>query len=106
MAEPQFVALMRQQIAGQQLLGAVIAGVTAPPTLTNAVFAFQEEQRSALMAEVSVCRATRAAATNGRGTDAVVSKPSDQLPGAGVSSHQGGGPDAGDAGEDAHRVGR
>ena len=51
MAEPQFVALMRQQIASQQLLGAVIAGVTAPPTLTNAVFAFQEEQRSALMAE-------------------------------------------------------
>ncbi len=51
MAEAQFVDLMRQQIAGQQLLGALTAGVTAPPLLTNAVFAFQEEQRSALMAE-------------------------------------------------------
>lgn len=51
MSQAGFIDLMRQQIAGQQLLGAVIAGVTAPPVLTNAVFAFQEEQRSALMAE-------------------------------------------------------
>lgn len=51
MSEAEFIDLMRQQIAAQQILGALVAGVAAPPLLTDAVFAFQEEQRSALMAE-------------------------------------------------------
>lgn len=51
MSEAEFLDLTRQQIAAQQILGAVVAGVAVPPLLTNAVFAFEEEQRSGLMAE-------------------------------------------------------
>ncbi len=54
LGEQQFLAMMRQQLAAQQLAGAVTSGVIVPPTLAKAVFAFEEEKRSALMAEFPI----------------------------------------------------
>ena len=54
LGEQEFLALMRQQLATQQLLGAVTAGVTVPAPLAKSIFAFEAEKRSALMAEFPV----------------------------------------------------
>ncbi|MBV8459247.1 MAG: peptidylprolyl isomerase, partial [Acetobacteraceae bacterium] len=54
LGEQQFLALMRQQLAAQQLLGAITAGVTVPPPMAKSIFAVEEEKRSALMAEFPV----------------------------------------------------
>lgn len=50
--EPQFLDMMRGQLAAQQLVGAVTAGVTVPPVLAKSVYAFEQEKRSAQMVEV------------------------------------------------------
>jgi peptidyl-prolyl cis-trans isomerase D len=54
LGEQQFLALMRQQLATQQVLSALTAGVTVPPPMAKSIFAFEEEKRSALMAELPV----------------------------------------------------
>ena len=52
MTEPQFLGLIRSDLMRRQLLSAVRAGAAAPETLTQAVFAFQQERRVADMVEV------------------------------------------------------
>ena len=47
MTEAGFLGLARADMAQRQLLGAVSAGIAAPATLTNLVFDFEREQRSA-----------------------------------------------------------
>lgn len=54
MSEPQFLDLMREQIASQQLLGAVAAGAGAPGLLVRKIFDFEQQRRSALMVELPV----------------------------------------------------
>ena len=54
MSEPQFLELMRSQLAAQQLLDAVAAGAAVPPLLVRKVFDFAQEKRSALTVEIPV----------------------------------------------------
>ncbi len=54
LSEPQFLDLMRAQLASQQLLSAVAAGASAPGLLVRKVFDFQQEKRSALTVELPV----------------------------------------------------
>ena len=46
-SEPQFLALVRHELARQQLTGAVRAGAGAPPALSRPLLAWAREQRSA-----------------------------------------------------------
>jgi peptidyl-prolyl cis-trans isomerase D len=52
LSEPEFLDLMREQLASQQLLSAVAAGAGAPAMLVRKIFDFEEQQRSALMVEL------------------------------------------------------
>ena len=52
LSEPEFLDLMRAQLASQQLLSAVAAGASAPGLLARKVFDFEQEKRSALMVEL------------------------------------------------------
>jgi len=52
LSEQQFLALVRSQLAAQQLMGAVSAGASAPELLRRKVFDFAQEKRSALMVEL------------------------------------------------------
>lgn len=47
MTEPQFLTLVRAELARQQLSGAVRGGASAPPALARPLLAWQREQRSA-----------------------------------------------------------
>lgn len=47
LTEQHFLSLVRQQIGQEQVMGAVAAGATAPPDLTQALFAYQNETRKA-----------------------------------------------------------
>ena len=51
LSEPRFLDLMRRDIAQTELLQAVRAGVAAPESLAVQAFAYQNEQRSADLAE-------------------------------------------------------
>ena len=52
LSEPEFLDLMREQLASQQLLSAVAAGASAPGLLVRKIFDFEQQQRSALMVEL------------------------------------------------------
>jgi peptidyl-prolyl cis-trans isomerase D len=52
LTEDRFLAMVSGQIAQQQLLGAVTAGVAPPTLMATKLFAFTAEKRSALVAEV------------------------------------------------------
>jgi len=54
LSESSFLGLMREQIASQQLLGAIAAGAGAPGLLVRKIFDFEQQQRSALMVELPV----------------------------------------------------
>jgi peptidyl-prolyl cis-trans isomerase D len=51
LTEPQFLELMRQDLAGTELMQAVAAGVRAPDILTDRVYQIQHETRAADTAE-------------------------------------------------------
>jgi peptidyl-prolyl cis-trans isomerase D len=54
LSEPQFLDLMRAQLASQQVLSAVAAGAVAPGLLVQKVFDYEQERRSALTVELPV----------------------------------------------------
>ena len=58
LSEPQFLGLMRQDLAQKQLIGAVGAGAAAPAVLARAVFAFQQEKRVAAIAQLPFAAAS------------------------------------------------
>ncbi len=57
LTEPQFLDLMRSDLAQRQLMEAVQVGVAAPETLTRQVFAFQNETRVAEYVEFAFAAA-------------------------------------------------
>lgn len=57
LSEPAFLALMRDDLINRQLMEAVRAGAQPSATLTDALFAVETEQRSALVAEIPFANA-------------------------------------------------
>ena len=57
LSEARFLGMISGQIAQQQLLGALVAGIAPPALLVNKVFAFEGERRSAQMVEASFAAA-------------------------------------------------
>ena len=57
LTEPRFLGMISGQIAQQQLVGALVAGVAPPALLVNKVFAFEGERRSARMVEATFAAA-------------------------------------------------
>jgi peptidyl-prolyl cis-trans isomerase D len=54
LSEPQLLDQMRGRLAAQQVFGAVVAGADAPGLLVRKIFDFEQEKRSALLAEVPI----------------------------------------------------
>ena len=65
MSEQQFLALVRSQLAVQQLMSAVSAGAAAPEVLRRKVFDYSQEKRSALMVELPFAAAAAPATPDG-----------------------------------------
>ncbi len=57
LSESRFLSMISGQIAQQQLVGALVAGVAPPALLVDKVFAFEGERRSAQMVEASFAAA-------------------------------------------------
>lgn len=57
LAEPAYLALMRRDLGQQELMEAVRAGVSSPDVLTRAIFAFQQEKRTATLVRLPLAGA-------------------------------------------------
>ncbi len=51
-SEPEFLGMVRSQVAAQQLISAVSSGAAAPALLSRRIFDFEYEKRSAQMVEL------------------------------------------------------